>query len=128
MQTNKFWFGLILTICSLWFFMDCVRVKSGGHGIFSSYLHVQNFETTSMGMIFVPFICGIVFLVYSNGKRWSWYLTWSGLAVIVIEMLSRIRFMMNVKSSYLILVILMFSVGVGLMLQSNLPTKENDAK
>jgi hypothetical protein len=123
---NKFIVGFVLTMTSLWFLFDSVRVSTGGHGFisgaihdnFNSSAHGSNAYSASMGLIFIPFILGIISIVYSNGKRWSWYLTWTGLAVIVVEMMSRIRFMMNLKSSYLILVMLMFSVGVGLMLKS----------
>lgn len=127
-MNTRFFFGFVLSILSIWFLFDSVRVSSGGHGFVSYYLQVHHFESASMGLIFVPFIIGIISLVYSNGKNWSWYLTWSGLAVIVVEMLSRIKFMMNIKSSYLILVMLMFSVGAGLMLQASTANGEKDAK
>ena len=113
-------------IGSLWFLLDSVRVSSGGHGCFSHYMRVQNYETASMGLIFVPFILGIIALVYTSGKWWSWFLMWSGIGVIVIEMLSRIRFMMNIESSYLILVFILFAVGTGLMLKSNGEKDEKD--
>lgn len=133
---NKFAVGFVLTMTSLWFLFDSVRVSTGGHGFISGAIHDSfnpsyhggNAYSASMGLIFVPFIIGVISIVYSNSKKWSWYLTWSGLAVIVVEMLSRIRFMMNVKSSYLILVMLMFSVGAGLMLQASASNGGKDAK
>ena len=130
MKNNNFFFGSALTIISLWFLFDSVRVSSGGHGAITGFIHQRmnnGFETASMGLIFVPFVLGIISLIYTEGKKWTWFLTFSGISIILIEMLSRIRFLMNIKSSYLIIIFIMFSIGLGLILKSTL-TKEKEEK
>lgn len=75
-------------------------------------------ETTSMGLIFLPFFIGIVALFYSAKLKWAWYVTWIGLAVIVIEITSRLRFLLQMKVSHLVILIVVFAAGAGLMLRS----------
>lgn len=129
---GMFGLGFILTMVSLWFLFDSVRVSTGGHGLVSGMLYSQfrggTFETASMGLIFVPFILGVIALVYSAAQRWAWILTWSGIGIIVVEMLSRVKFLMNMKSSYLLLVMALFAVGAGLMLRASYSGEKNDNK
>ncbi len=71
-----------------------------------------------MGIIFLPFVIGLIALFYNVKLRWAWVVTWIGLAIIVIEFLSRIRPQMQIKSSHLLIMIVTFAAGAGLMLQS----------
>ena len=71
-----------------------------------------------MGIVFLPFFIGVVALFYDSKPRWGWVLTWIGLAIIVIEILSRIRFLISIKSSHLLIMFVTFAAGAGLMLQS----------
>jgi len=75
-------------------------------------------ETTSMGIVFLPFLVGLIALFYDASKKWSWAVTWIGIAIIIIEMLSRIRFDMQIKTSHLMIMFVTFAAGAGLMLQS----------
>lgn len=75
-------------------------------------------ETTSMGIIFLPFMIGLIALFYDVKLRWAWVVSWIGLAIIVIEFLSRIRPQMQIKSSHLLIMLVTFAAGAGLMLQS----------
>ncbi len=114
--------GFILSAVSLYFFFDSVHVNSGGLGFFTGLAHSQfrggNFETSSMGLVFLPFFLGVIALFYNAKPIWAWILMYSGLAILVIEMLSRIRFAMNLKSSHLIILMAIFAAGVGLMIRS----------
>lgn len=87
-------------------------------------------ETTSMGIIFVPFFIGVIALFYDARMVWAWILTWIGVAIIVIEIVSRLRFFYEMKSSSFILMIVMFAAGAGLMLRSyrELPGEEESDK
>ncbi len=121
---GKFVLGLVLSAVSLYFFFDSVRVDTTGSGWISGGLRGGRgggrgmWETTSMGIVFLPFFIGIVTLFYDSKKKWAWTVTWIGLAIIVIEILSRIRFMMNIKTSHLMIMFVTFAAGAGLMLQS----------
>ena len=112
----KFGLGLLLCAVSLYFFFDSVHVQARGLGWFSGMM--GGGQTTSMGIVFVPFFIGMVALFYDAKKRWAWGLMWTGLAILVIEILSRLHFMMNVKSSHLLIMLVTFAAGAGLMLRS----------
>ncbi len=111
----KFGLGLLLCAVSLYFFFDSVHVQTRGAGWLSGMMGGQ---TTSMGIVFVPFFLGMVALFYDAKKGWAWGLMWTGLAILVIEILSRLQFMMNVKSSHLLIMLVTFAAGAGLMLRS----------
>jgi len=122
---GKFVLGLVLAAASLYFFFDSVRVDTTGSGWISGGLRGRGggggrglWDTTSMGIVFLPFFIGIIALFYDSKKKWAWTVTWIGLAIIVIEILSRIRFMMNIKTSHLMIMFVTFAAGAGLMLQS----------
>lgn len=111
-----FLIGFILSATSLYFFFDSVRVVSG-FGVFTGFFH-QHGGFSSIGVVFVPFLLGIISLFYDSSKKWAWWLLYSGIGVIVIEMLSRVRFAMNMKSSHLLILITLFGAGVGIMLKA----------
>lgn len=71
-----------------------------------------------MGILFVPFVIGVTALFYDSRMKWAWWLMWIGVAVIAIEILSRIRFRMDVKTTHLLGMMLLLGAGVGLMLRS----------
>lgn len=75
-------------------------------------------ETTSMGILFVPLLAGVVALFYDANQKWGWWLVYFGVAVLAIEILSRIRFFMNTKLTHLIGMLVLFAAGLGLMLRS----------
>lgn len=114
--------GFALAIGALYFFFDSVNVSTGNYGLFSGFVRNQfqgsNFQTTSMGLIFVPFFLGVVALFYESKWKWAWGLMYVGLGIISIEILSHIRFMMHMKSSHFLLLIVLFGAGVAMMLRS----------
>ncbi|YCM46140.1 hypothetical protein V2O64_08925 [Verrucomicrobiaceae bacterium 227] len=75
-------------------------------------------ETTSMGVIFVPFLAGVMVLFFDAEKKWGWWLAGLGLAMICIEILSRVRFGLNMKTTHLLLVLGMVAAGAGLLARS----------
>ncbi len=125
---GKFLLGAVLSAVSLYFFFDSVHVTTRGSGWVSSGLRGFRgggggggrglWETTSMGIVFLPFFIGIVALFYDAKKKWAWVVTWIGLAIIVIEIVSRIRFLLEIKTSHLMIMLVTFAAGSGLMLQS----------
>jgi len=75
-------------------------------------------EVASMGIIFVPFLAGVMILFYDAEKKWAWWLSGLGLAVICVEILSRVRFVLNMKTTSLLLVLGMVAAGAGLLARS----------
>jgi len=115
-----FFIGLALTILGGYLFFDSVRVISGagmfgrmfgrGGGAFG--------ETTSMGIVFVPLLIAVIALFYNAQWRWAWYMLYVGIAVLAIEVLSRIRFLLEAKLTHFLGMLVLFAAGIGLMLRS----------
>lgn len=118
--------GFALAAGGLYLFLDSVRVSSAGHGLFSGMLygvfgngHANGaYDTTSMGLLFVPFFLGVVILFYDARLKIGWGLLYLGLGVLVVEILSRIRFFLHMKLTHLLLLLAMVAAGVGLMIRS----------
>lgn len=122
-----FFLGLALAGVSLWLFLDSVQVGTQGYGWFTGAIMRLGrggagghgaFQTTSMGIIFVPFFLGVFALFYDARLRWAWWLTGIGIGIIVLEILSRIQFFLMMKTSHLLLMIALFAAGTALMLRS----------
>lgn len=112
---------MILLGLGLYLLLDSVKVVSGAFGLFSGMGHRGGMgETTSMGIIFVPFILGVAILFFDAGKKWAWWLSGLGLAVIIIEIFSRVRFVMEVKTTHLLLILVMIAAGAGFLMRSYL--------
>ena len=110
--------GLILVGLALYFLFDSVHVGTHGNGVLSGLLLSGSAGTASMGIIFVPFVAGVALLFYNSKNPLGSWLLWSGLGIIVIEILSRIRFSFDMKTSHLLIILGMFGAGVGLLLKS----------
>ncbi len=121
--------GAILAVLGIYLFFDSVGVRTDD-GLFSGMLGGRGRHgggigrTTSMGILFVPFIVSIIGLFYDARKKWAWWLLFLGITIIAIEVLSRIRFYLDTKLTHLLLMMALFGAGVGLILRS---LKESEA-
>lgn len=115
-----FGLGLILVGLGLYLFLDSVRVTSAPFGWISAGMGRGLGETTSMGVIFIPFLAGVTVLFFDAEKRWAWVIAGLGLAVVCIEILSRIRFVLDMKTTHLLLVLGTVAAGAGLLARSYL--------
>ena len=120
--------GVALIIAGLYFFMDSVYVSTGQYGAISGMIGRGRggMETTSMGIVFLPFLIGVGVLFYDVSKRWGWVLAGLGLAMIVIEMVSRIHFRMEIKSSTFLLMFCFIAAGAGLAIRGLLLNKKKE--
>lgn len=120
--------GLVLSLGGLWFLFDSIRVVNGMQGVISGALHrIGNHgggapglagQTTSMGVILVPLFLGIVALFFDAKRTWAWLLMWVGVAILVVEVVSRFRIEYALKGSHALLILGLVGAGVGLMLKS----------
>lgn len=119
--------GLCLFGVGLYLLLDSVRVVSGDFGALSGLMNRRGGwgETTSMGIIFVPFIIGSAILFYDAAKKWAWGLAGFGILIIIIEILSRIRFVLNMKTTSLLLIFIMMSAGAGLLARAYQTNRKN---
>ena len=124
---NLFVGGAALSAVSAWFFVDSVRVTTYGTGLISRVGGIGG--TGSMGVIFLPFFIGVVALFYDASKKWPWVLMSVGVAVIVIEILSRLRFFLDLKLSHFMIMLISFAAGLGLMLRAlrSMPAESSES-
>tara|TARA_R110002049_G_scaffold4601_6_gene32920 strand:- start:136868 stop:137332 length:465 start_codon:yes stop_codon:yes gene_type:complete len=120
---GMFFFGLLMAIAGVYFFFDSVRVHAGHPGVLSGMMggggrHGRMIDTTSMGILFVPFFIGVFSLFVDSRRRWPWILTYVGIAILAIEILSRIRFIIDTKLTHLLGMIILFAAGCALMFRS----------
>jgi hypothetical protein len=78
-----------------------------------------------MGIVFVPFLIGVIALFYDAKLKWAWWLTYLGIAILAVEIFSRVRFVWESKLTHVLLMIVLFAAGVGLMFRSYREEKEN---
>lgn len=120
--TWLFFTGLVLAAAGLWFFLSNVHVLTNPFGVMSGLFSRGMFgggqPAASTGIVFAPIFLGLVLLFYDARWRWGWALFYLGLAIIVIEILSRIQFHMDMRTSNLLLMMGMVAAGIGMMLRS----------
>ncbi len=120
--TWLFFSGLVLAAAGLWFLLSNVHVVTGDFGMlsgaFSRGMLGGGMPAMSTGIVFAPIFFGLVLLFYDVRMKWGWALFYTGLALIVIEILSRIQFFMNMRTSNLLLMLGMIAAGIGMMLRS----------
>lgn len=118
---SEFSIGFVLAGLAVYLFLDSVTVSTG-IGVFAGgingMLGGMIGSTASSGLIFLPFFIGVTALFYNANQRWGWTTMYLGIAVIVVEILSQIRFLVQMKVSHLLGVIVLLAAGTGLMLRS----------
>ena len=117
----EFGVGSVLAVLSMVFFFNSVIATSGDFGAVSGLMHRMGGRfgsTTSMGIIFVPFVLAVIALFYDASKQWAWMLLSFGLLLIVVEVLSRLRFEFSMRLGSLLLMMALFAAGLGLILRS----------
>ncbi len=118
---GEFAMGFVLAGLAVYLFLDSVVVTSGigmiagrVDGMFGGMLGGR----TSSGLVFVPFFIGVTALFYDSRQQWGWTVMYLGIAIIVIEILSRMQFLVTMKVSHLLGIIVLLAAGTGLMLRS----------
>ena len=120
---GMFILGFLLAGLGVYLFFDSVLVSTATHGWISGMFRGRGGgggmgQTTSMGIVFVPFFIGVTALFVNARWQWAWGLTWLGIAILIIEILSRIRFLLTMKVTHLLGMIVLFAAGTGLMIRS----------
>lgn len=107
--------GAALSAVSAWFFVDSVRVSSRGFGWISSAF---GGSTGSAGIVFLPLFVAIVGLFVDARKKWAWALFVVGVALLAVEILSRITFWFDLKLSHFLIMLGGFAAGLGMIIRS----------
>lgn len=106
--------GTALALAGTWFFVDAVRVTSYGNGMISRGLG----GSAGAGIIFLPLFVAVIALFADARKTWAWALGAFGLAIIVIEVLSQLRFFFDQKLSHFLIMLVTVAAGIGLVTRS----------
>ena len=118
---SLFFIGFGLSGVALYLFFDSVYATTM-LGVFSRMMgrggHGGMWATTSMGILFVPFLIAVIALFYDATMKWAWWLLYFAVAVIAIEILSSIRFELRMKTTHLLGLMVLFAAGVGMILRS----------
>lgn len=121
---RQFLIGFGLAAVGVYLFFDSVRVVTDGAGMISGALRRRGQGgggmggTTSMGILFVPFFLGVFSLFVNSRQKWAWGLTYIGMAILTVEILSRIQFYINTRLTHLMLMLVLFAAGCALMFRS----------
>jgi hypothetical protein len=104
--------GCALALVSAYFFVDSVRVTSFGGG------WISRMAGGSTGIVFLPLLVGVVWLFYDARKIGAWIVFGAGIGILFVEILSRLDFFFNLKLSHLLIMLISFGAGIGLILRS----------
>jgi hypothetical protein len=118
-----FGLGVVLAVAAVYIFFDSIRVSTGHAGIVTGLIgdgrgRGRLIETTSMGIVFVPFFLGVFSLFVDARRKWAWALTYIGIAILAIEVLSRVRFVIDTKLTHFLAMLVLFAAGCALMFRS----------
>ncbi len=124
--------GIFLLGFGAYLFLDSVRVTAGNAGVISGLISRRGgggmAGTVSNALIFTPFFLGIVILFFDATKKWAWWVAGVGLIFIIVEVISRTQFMVNLKVSHMVIILGMMASGAGLILRSYVQTRNLKAK
>lgn len=120
-----FAFGALLALAGTYLFFDSVRLTTETGGVLSGLMAGRGgggrggmWETTSMGIIFMPFLIGIIALFFNYRMKWAWVILGLGIILIGVEIVSRFRFLFSGKLTHFLGMLVLFGAGLGLMLRS----------
>jgi len=82
--------------------------------------------TLSNTLIFTPFFLGVGILFYDAQRKWAWGIAAFGVLFILLEIISRTRFHMDIKVTHMLLLLTMMAAGTGLILRSYFQLKKGD--
>ena len=118
-------FGYLFVAVATWLFFDSTKMTTYGIGYLTGMFPRGGFwDTTSMAVIFLPLLVGVVWLIYlflaGGENKWAKILSWSGLAGIAIEALSRVRFHIVMKTSSFLILLGVFACGLAMLLRARI--------
>jgi len=120
-----------MALAAVYIFFDSIRVSTGHAGVVSGLIggggQGRLIETTSMGIVFVPFFAGVFSLFVNSRQKWAWVLTYAGIAILAIEVLSRVRFVIDSKLTHFLVVIVLFAAGCAFMFRSYRETSKKSS-
>lgn len=116
----EFYIGILLIISGLFFLLSKTVVHSGFYGFTVGGLNL------STGLVVIPLMFGIIWLVNNPKSFWARLITIAGSIFIVgsIIMNIRISFITSSLFDYLIMMLLIAG-GIGLLIKANLMARKD---
>ncbi|MEM1095694.1 MAG: hypothetical protein AAF730_01130 [Bacteroidota bacterium] len=108
---GAFFVGAAMLLGGLWMFIDSIYVSTQ-YGILSRYYGGSSFIT--MG----PLVLGILLLFFNAERKTGWIVAGIGLVIVLVDVLSGVRFGMHMKLWQWIIVLVFTVGGAGLLLRS----------
>ena len=107
--------GAALALAGTYFFVDAVRVTTYGSG---GWISRGLGSSSGAGIIFLPLFVAVVALFIDAKKTWAWVLGAAGVGLIIVEVLSQLRFFFDQKLSHLLIMLVTVAAGLGLIVRS----------
>ena len=108
---STFFVGAAMLIGAVWFFLDSVSVTMG-----RGYL--GRYYGGSMLITMAPLMLGIFLLFLNSTNKIAWVVSTIGLVIIVLEVISTLRFHMHMKLWQWIILLIFALGGLALMVKS----------
>lgn len=126
-EPSLYWIiGYVLICLSAWLFFDSTKMTTNAFGYVSGFFPRSGFwNTSSMAIIFMPLLLGFVGVAYDllvNGKvrLVSQSVSWAGVTILAVEILSRVRFHMMMKTTHFLILLGMLAVGLAMLLRARI--------
>lgn len=107
---GRFLLGVFIAGLAVYLLVDSSRIVTGGGWLLGGR---RGFGTTgNFAIILIPILVGLVW-VFLNTRSWlAWTLVLGGAAIFLLELISGLRFHMNMKTSWFIILLVMFAAGL----------------
>lgn len=109
---SQFFMGCVMLVGSIWMLLDSTWVRVGHHGYLGRYYG------GSMLITLAPLCLGIFMLFMNSKNKIGWIVSILGLGIVILEIISSLRFQMHMKSWQLILLLIGGIGGTALIIKS----------
>lgn len=115
--TTRFLLGIILFIVGMYLLLKNIYVQHS-FGIGSNMYNFNGVGITS-GMLLIPFIIGVGMLFYNYKNILGWVLALGAVVLIIVGVITSIRFTLAGMSAFdILLILIILAGGIGLFLSS----------
>ncbi|MCW8875438.1 MAG: hypothetical protein OQJ89_07245 [Kangiellaceae bacterium] len=120
---SRFFIGLTMLSVGVYLFLSKVIVTTGafsrGFGMGTSLYSVGGSFGVTSGMIFVPFIIGVVMIFWNSKNIFGWLLSGLSIVALIVGIIVNISMRLAPMSAFdLIVIIVLMAGGAGLFFSS----------
>ncbi len=118
---GMFGLGVVMAVAAVYIFFDSIRVSTGHAGVITgcwARAKVDSSKQRRWESSSSRFFAGVFSLFVDARRKWAWILTYAGIALLAIEVLSRVRFMIDTKLTHFLVMLVLFAAGCAFMFRS----------